>query len=457
LTRIFLIGAGPYPGEGTATGFPTLRTRQFLLACLRAGHEVRWAMLVAAQTDPGWGAQGQSVRVELKDGERSHPCEVVTVRADEPGRFLMLRDLRHDHAPDVVVTAGPFLPMGAGARAVAAEPLWVDVPGDPMAEAQARAFRDGTTLAIQRYREMYGLALARGDRFSVISGAQRAAAIGALGLAGRLRGEILGEDLVAVVPGSVEGADPETGAEPAAIRTLPRDAFVVFSAGGFNTWLDEETMAESILRALDREPRLHFLSTGGGLQGHDEGTYARFAERLRSSPHQDRVHLLGWVDDRDLPAIWARADLCLLIDRPCAEAELGARTRVLSALGYGLAVAATPTCEMVRALVGAEGFLPLPCRDAAATAQILVEAAAAGRRRWSHRHLLAPYSIDRSTTPLTRWLQDPRRAPGGVGVDFLEESWQEVGRLQDRLEEVWNSPTWRTLGRLHRAMLGRRS
>ncbi len=455
MSRVFFIGTGPLPGRGRETGFPTLRSRQLLLGMLRGGHEVRWAMLVTREVDPGLGLQGAVVPIEVPDGDRVHRCEVVTVRADEPGRFLMLRDLRHEHRPEVVVTGGPFLPMGGGARAVADEPLWVDIPGDPMAEAQARSFRDGNTLAIQRYREMYGLALARGDRFSVISGAQRAAALGALGLAGRLRGEILGEDLVAVVPGSMEGfCRRVTGTVPA-LAELPADAFVLLCSGGYNTWMDEEALAEGLLAAMDQRSDLWFVSTGGGLRGHDEGTYERFATRMRSSRHADRVRLLGWIDDGDLDRVWARADLSLFVDRRCGEAELGARTRVLAALEQDVGVAATPSCEMMRQLAGQPGILALPHGDPQGVAAVLVAAAAGGRRRWDHAEARARFTIDTTTAPLLAWLQAPRRAPGGVAVDFLEESWLEVARVQDRLEEIWNSRTWRTLGRLHRALRGR--
>ena len=38
-------------------------------------------------------------------------------------------------------------------------------------------------------------------------------------------------------------------------------------------------------------------------------------------------------------------------------------------------------------------------------------------------------------------------------VDVMpEEITEELARLQDRLEEVWQSPTWRYLGRVHRVM-----
>ena len=460
MTRVFLIGSGPLPDhDPREMGFPVLRTRQFLLPMLAAGHEVTLACLVDGRAADELDSVG-GVEERVAVGEHGPmPYRFVGVRSDVPGRFLMLRDLRGEIAPDVTVTAGPFLPMAAGSRAAGEEPLWVDVPGDPMSEAQMRAFRSGSTDPIHRYREMLGWALARGDRFSVISHAQRGPLIGALGLAGRMTAEAVGEELVHVQPGSVEGLDRDLGPGvglPDGFPTLPDDAFVVLFCGGYNTWLDDSTLLHGLLRAMDREPRLHFVSTGGALRGHDEGTYHRFVGGVKGSPHAARFHFLGWVPTRTLPAVFGEADLCLFVDEPCYEAEFGARTRILEALERGVAVAATDSCDLTHELSGCSLFYGLPVRDADAVARLLCDLAAgtgAGQRDirpWSV--LRERYSVTATTQPLLRWLENPTRSPGGVPIDFLEDYWQELARLQDRLEEVWNSPTWRYLGRVHRLL-----
>ena len=66
---------------------------------------------------------------------------------------------------------------------------------------------------------------------------------------------------------------------------------------------------------------------------------------------------------------------------------------------------------------------------------------------WSS--LRSRYALTQTTRPLLDWVRAPRRSAGGVPVDFLEDQWVELARLQDRLEEVWQSPTWRYLGRVH--------
>jgi glycosyltransferase involved in cell wall biosynthesis len=489
--KVFLVGTGPLPEDGPRElGFPALRTRQFLLPMLEAGHDVMLACLVAAEGGEAEGAAagnggasggtpaGAAVAREREIATAQGPRSIryAVVRPDEPGRFLMLRDLRGDFGPDVTVTAGPFLPMAAGPRAAGDEPLWVDIPGDPMSEAQARAYRSGSVDPLHRYREMLGWALARGDRFSVISGTQRAALLGALGLAGRLTGEAMGHEFVHVVPGSVDGlhagADPRQAPVPERLPPLPADALVVLFSGGYNTWLDGETLLDGLLRAMEKDPRIHYVSTGGPLRGHDEWSFHRFAERAKASPHGRRFHLLGWVPTESLPAVYARADLGLFVDLPCYEAELGARTRVLAALERGLPVAATDSCETTHELRGTPWLFALPPKDPAALADLLCDLAERKGRGEELRpgsgrtqaggsgggptleELRGKWSLGTTTRPLLEFLAEPSRSPGGVPVDFLEDYWQELARLQDRLEEVWKSPTWRYLGRIHR-LIGR--
>lgn len=462
--KVFLIGTGPLPmHDPHKMGFPALRTRQFLLPLLDAGHEVMLACLTPRSEEDGLPeglTSGKVVDQEAETGRGRRGFRYAVVRPDEPGRFLMLRDLRGAFEPDVTITSGPFLPMAAGARAAGEEPLWIDVPGDPMSEAQARSYRSGSADPIHRYREMLGWALARGDRFSVISAAQRGPLVGALGLAGRMTADAIGHEWVHVVRGSVDGvADAGDSGLPDSFPDLPDDGFVVLSCGGYNTWLDGDTMLDGLLRAMEKDPRIRFLSTGGTLRGHDEASYSRFVARAQQSEFGDRFHFLGWVPTSTLPAVFARSHLCLFVDLQCYEAEFGARTRVLEALERGVPVAATDSCELTHELAGCGLFHPLPTGHPGATADLLLRLAAEHRERGT---LVAPgnaaswesirerYTLEATTAPLLAWLESPTRSPGGVPIDFLEDYWQELARLQDRLEEVWKSPTWRYLGRVHR-------
>ena len=56
-----------------------------------------------------------------------------------------------------------------------------------------------------------------------------------------------------------------------------------------------------------------------------------------------------------------------------------------------------------------------------------------------------------------RWEEDINLYLGG---NITNQNFNEINRIineQDRLEEVWNSPTWRYLGRVHRLFSRRKS
>jgi len=428
VARVLLIGRGPLPEERPdRLGFPQLRTRQLLRAMERAGHEVRHA-------DPGDAADLDPVRAA-----------------------------RDDHGAEVVVTAGPFAPMAAGPRVAEERPLWIDVPGDPMSEAQLRAYRAGDDAPLAPYHQALLLALARGDRFGAVSGPQRAALLGALGLAGRLRGIALRQDPVDVVPISVEGLAADTGDDgaPDGLAAVPGDAFVVLLAGGFNTWLDVDTLFAGVDAAMAADERLHLVVAGGGIVGHEEQRYVRFRRSVRVSPHADRVHLLGWVPTPRLAAVYRASHLLLSMDIPCHEAELGSRTRVLDALERGLPAAATVSCELTRELRDVREFHPLETGDADGLTALLSRLSRNHRRG---RAAIRPkrgtvpfdevrerYSIGATTAPLVRWLEGPLRAPAPA-LDLGAAHAAEVARLRQEIQRIWNTPTWRTLGAVQRVL-----
>ncbi len=468
---MFLVGSGPLPAhDPRQMGFPALRARQFLVSLLEAGHDVAFAALVNGEDEdpgnrPAWRRKLEYPTSRGPVGFRYHP-----VPQNRPGALLTLRDLRHEFAPDVVVSAGPFMPMVGGARAAGDEPLWIDVPGDPMSEAQLRAHRSGQTEPIHRYRQVLSLAVGRGDHFSVISADQRKVLIGALGLTGRLTASVVGQELVDVVRPSVEGLyrDCPPESPPGLVPGIAADDFAVLFCGGFNTWLDAETLLGGVLKAMDRDPHVHWVSTGGSLAGHHEGGYTWFRRRAERSPHVDRFHFLGWVPARHLDAVYEASDLALNMDTPCYEAEFGSRTRLLDAVERGLAVAATDSCELTAELRGVAGFHPLEMGNADLLSSLLIRLAGEKRRRraagngtpvpapatpaqrpWSE--VRDRYSIAQTTAPLLRWLRAPEISHGTVETDVSEDQWLEIARLQERLEEVWRSPTWRYLGRVHKA------
>lgn len=296
-------------------------------------------------------------------------------------------------------------------------PLWVDLYGDPLAEGQllaARASHDGGLAPLAA--NMLAI-LTRADRVSVCGRAHRLAALGQLGMAGRLSAASCHQELVTALPAmacaretSAESGSPLRGA-----IVGPGD-FAVLWSGGFNTWTDTATLAEGLERAMAAEPRLHFVCVGGPIARHSPGPHAEFAARVEQSPHRARFHLLGWRPQREALALAREADVGINIDAVCHEAELGTRTRLLEWAVAGLPIVSTPLSEMTLDLAAAGALWTFPPGDPAGLAERLVELARdpAKCRQTAERaraHVQAHWTPETAGAPLAAWLREPHLAP----------------------------------------------
>lgn len=421
-------------------GFPQLRLAQFREALEGAGHGVR---VVALQ--PGAQTQAPPARWE----------GLVAVEEEGPGWLEALAALAV--GAEVVVSAGPYNPGRAAALCAGELPVWVDMPGDPFAELQALILASdpaevdrGALAARVAAAEAAALsALSRADALSTVSEAQRHAALGQLGLLGRLATRRL-EEPVFVLPVAWAFGLPPRPPRPRAAH----EPLTVGLSGGFNTWFDEDTLIAGLERALARTPLLRVVATGGDIPRH----HARGAERFgrwaqRQGP---RVRLLGWVPQAALGEALAGCQIGISLDRPGHEAELGSRTRLLFFAHQGLLGVGTARCPLARELVALGALRPVPEGDADALAEALLEEVArpsdprrleAAQAQLADR--LAPAQV---FAPLCAWVERPtRRAPSaGPGAALALEN----ARLKAELNAVYASPTWRSLARLHRGLRG---
>jgi glycosyltransferase involved in cell wall biosynthesis len=89
---------------------------------------------------------------------------------------------------------------------------------------------------------------------------------------------------------------------------------------------------------MGRDPRVHFVATGGAVPGLDAATWERFRILVDRSPHRDRFHLEGWVRADLVPSYVAEADLGIVADRPIYEGLLGSKNRIVQWMGAGLPI-----------------------------------------------------------------------------------------------------------------------
>jgi glycosyltransferase involved in cell wall biosynthesis len=406
MSRILIYGVAPLPFENTQKNYgPGIRTWQFARSLAAAGHEVR---LLA---------------VTLADAYLAPPVELETVdgvRIERVSRGLFTDHERTraqiaEFAPDCVVGATIY---GSYALALTqpAVPFWADQFGHVMAEAQAKSALDGHGDTIPYFWSLVEAVIGWADRISVVSERQKWAAVGELGATGRLSFRTIGHDFVSVLPCALLPAT--SGDHPPAPhrRSHAGEPFQVLWSGSYNTWSDVRTLVTGLERAMERDTRVRFVSTGGEIPGHDESTYGELIERVGSSRFADRFDLRGWLIADELPAVVAGADLGVLTEKPIYEGILGSKNRVVQWMSSGLAVAYNQIGDLGDLLERRQLGLTFPVGDADALAERISWAAehplelaamADDARRFAQEHL----TFEATTRELVAWAAKPTFAP----------------------------------------------
>lgn len=394
---------------------PGARTWQFARALVDDGH----AVCVVAMRIPGAYGEGiDPVDHFERDGV------LITTVADtlfrEPGVVAGAVDA---FQPDVVIGASSTVPALRAVEVAGGRPVWIDLFGDLMAEAQSRlGVHSEEELA--PYRDVLLSLLENGDVFSAVSDRQRWAVIGQLGLAGRLNRWTRESRLVHTVPCCVwdPGAEPTCELSPEIAKKLHADDFVLLWSGGFNTWCDVETLIEGVEAAMAADPRIRFVATGGSIRGHDDSTFTRFRERVTSSEHADRFSVLGRIEAEQAAALSGRADAGVVTEKDLVERQLGSSGRVLHWLDDGLPFVCTSLSELGEILAANDLAAVYRAHDPEDLARAILgissdPAEAEERAARAHRFARDNWSVAASTAPLRSWVET-----GGAAPDAVEEN-----------------------------------
>lgn len=140
----------------------------------------------------------------------------------------------------------------------------------------------------------------------------RLAAVHSPALAARL-GAAYGVAVATIPMGVPDPLDPPATLSPAAIRArhgVPADAVVVGAFGGVTPEKRLPELLAAVAALADRQPRLHVLVVGAPSAHYD--IVADAAARGLA----ERVHITGFVDDAELGAYLAAADLCACMRWP---------------------------------------------------------------------------------------------------------------------------------------------
>ncbi|MCX7717918.1 MAG: glycosyltransferase [Candidatus Sumerlaeaceae bacterium] len=444
MTTVLLIGTGPlFAPDVRVFNGQALRTWHFAKPLLAAGHLVDLVVLpVEGQPPPEPGGD-----ILL---EREHAgTQYLLVNRTDANDILQTLQQIHDASPYEAIVAVNHNAAVHACRLATRLPLWADLNGYMMGEAQTKGLVYNSDEYLLHFWQRMRIILRRADRFSTVSHKQMYATVGELAAVGRLNRHTASHNFVSTIPNAAS-EDFLALAPPANTphserrfrgRLFPADAFAVLWSGGFNTWTDTRTLAAALSLAMEQEPRIHFVATGGAIPGHDEITYESFVHEMQKTGFLDRCHMLGWVEARDLPALYSECDLGINIDGRNYETLLGARNRLTNMMAIGLPVLTTFGTEIseiieehklgyvvrigqVEELVGA---LVKACRSV--TDRRLFAARA---RKFCAEH----FSYDATTRPLQHWLASPTLAPDNAEKARLFPQEKHLDRISlNPLEE----------------------
>ncbi|MEM8932977.1 MAG: glycosyltransferase [Acidobacteriota bacterium] len=412
MTRFFVCGLCPLPFENTTRSFgPGIRTWQMARVLADAGHDVH----LLAMCIPGAYGEGEQPADGVVEG-----VQIERIEAEEFFQLDAIRRRLDAFQPEAVVGATMYGSYILGNQWPQV-PFWADQFGDVMAEGQAKAFLDESNWAVAHFWNILEPILHRCDRLSVVSERQRWAAVGQLGAMGRLVHETCGYEFTSVMPCALIPAEPVTPKPMLRGSTMPDDAFVALWSGGYNVWSDVETLFRGVEQAMAADPRIHFVSTGGEIGGHDEATYRHFEEAIAASTFRDRFHLQGWIKAELVPHFQAEADVGVLCERPLYEGQLGSKNRIVQWLGGGLPVIYNRVGDLGELLEERDIGWTFPQGDSDAFADRLLAAAAADGDPSSsvldemiergRRYALGELTFEATTRELVAWANEPTRAP----------------------------------------------
>lgn len=221
MKKIFLVGNSPLPTENTKS-LPAagLRTYQFLKPLISSiGQGSSYGGTVIEKAEHAFSAKkSPNLKIclvtialpECYDGEPpkkdivySEYYRHFSISKNDPALYSEIQKVHDEFMPDAIIGVNTFSSsVVASLRSTA--PLWADLNGWIMAEAQAQANKTGTNSYIPHYYEMEETVLRRADKISCVSLPQKYAVIGELAVMGRLVGETFGYEFVCAIANGTE-------------------------------------------------------------------------------------------------------------------------------------------------------------------------------------------------------------------------------------------------------------
>ncbi len=359
MSRILLSGYVPPPLiENAKIEAAHYRTWQLLEPLLSDGHIVR---LLCGQ--PG-------ERLTLKPPPAYWPpsLEIVPLAFGAAG-WVAAQQREHDSfKPDCIVAVNFNNGLYATKLRTSA-PIWCDLYGDYPTIMQAAAFRAASDRGIETVLGFVREVLKTGDVFSTCGLPQKHALVGQLSMIGRLTRHAFGYEFAhPILPGAPPQREPMTrGGKRQLFASMQAgiadDDFVLLWAGGYNTWTDVDTLFQALEHAMERAPKLRYVSVGANTYEAPNNVYARLGAMIERSPHRARYHLLGWRPWPEMAGFYRESDAGINIDAFHYETLYGTRTRLADMIGAGLPVITTLGPELADVLAAEKAALTFTIGD----------------------------------------------------------------------------------------------
>lgn len=403
MSRILVLG---YELPGLADGVVearSYRTWQFVEPLLACGHQV---CLIAS-----YPKNQQDIPQDVYPSLSYHRMNLM-----EFNWLKRVNAISEKFEPDAILSI--MLNNGLRATRLAnKKPLWIDLYGDRVSEGQVASHTRKSNRGVKILFEYLEIILRNADVYSTCSTPQKFEAVGQLGMAGRLDRDTIGYDFVhAILPGAP--AKPREIRDTIKLRgeAIPEDAFVVLWCGGYNVWTDVQTLFWGLNDAMERDPRIHYISAGAGVSMQNNTSYERLLDLINKSPNKHRFHMLGWQPSSVIPGLYQQADVGVNLDASHYETMLGTRTRLVEMMHNGLPVITTLGCELSYIVERQELGLTFQIGDAKMFANQIRALAKdrslqkkLGQRAWDYTR--NELSFECTTQPFLAWAREPAFAP----------------------------------------------
>ncbi|MFW5703424.1 MAG: glycosyltransferase [Patescibacteria group bacterium] len=414
MKKLFIFGIGPLPFEPSeynhSGGIRTWYIVQQLLKQFQP-EEIDLYLLHAGLNEE----TNKQTAVE----KRSHNGLEYTVIPESQAHQEYLSGIFAQQTYDALITVTTYPSYFVSKAANRTAPWWVDLHGDLLMEAQSKAYTANDNMYVQSFVDMQKQILLKADYISTCSDRQTYATIGELGILGRLTKENEGIPMVHTIPIVFVETDLKR-------RPVEDGLFRVLSIGGYNTWVDVETMFFGMEEAMRKNDAIRFISTGGGIPGHNMQTYEELLQRISHSPFKDRFDMRGYVSGEEVDELLQTCDLGINADRYNYEGVIGGRNRIHTYISYQLPVLTTTVAETPAQLAQQDVLFTYHAEDHMAFADQVLTAARLkqtdqqqlkDRAAEALRLAKSYYSSSEGIQALIRWSQNPTKT-------FKEESAQ---------------------------------